>query len=262
MSDDERREIRIEVEVEATPEQAWEAIATGPGITAWYVPATVDGRVDGEMSLDFGGGMRESTRIVVWDPPHRLAYDIPSERGRGLAFEFVIEAQAGGTSLVRLVNSGFGTSADWDAEYDGMDSGWRLFLANLVLYLRHFPGQHAASLIVNSVAPGPRPQVWDRLVQAAGLPAAPAVGDRVETGGDGTPALAGVVARVADEMLTVRTEAPAPGHVFFAAEGGGIQIYTSFYAYFFGDDADAVVARESPRWQAWMAAHFPPPAED
>ena len=73
MSDDERREIRIEVEVEATPEQAWEAIATGPGITAWYVPATVDGRVDGEMSLDFGGGMRESTRIVVWDPPHRLA---------------------------------------------------------------------------------------------------------------------------------------------------------------------------------------------
>lgn len=261
MSDD-RREIRIEVGVPVTPEQAWEAIATGPGITAWFVPAEVDGRVGGELTLEFGPGMKERGRVVVWDPPHRFVYDTPGERGRGLVFEFLVEAQAGGTAVVRLVNSGFGTSADWDTEYDGLDSGWQLFLANLVLYLSHFPGEHAASIIVNGFAGGPRKAAWERFTQAAGLPAAAAVGDRVATSGADTPALSGVVERVADEMLTVRTDEPAPGHVFFAAEGGGIQIFTSFYAYFFGSDADAVSAREAPNWLAWMTAHFPPPSED
>ena len=31
-----------EIEVPGTPEQVWEAIATGPGITAWFMPAEVD----------------------------------------------------------------------------------------------------------------------------------------------------------------------------------------------------------------------------
>lgn len=255
-----RREIRLEVEVPATPEQAWEAVATGAGMTAWYVPAEVAEREGGEITLDFGGGMKETCRVVVWDPPRRLLYDIPDPRGRGLAFEFFVETRDGGACVVRLVGSGFGTGADWDAEFDGMESGWKLFLANLALYLEHFPGQPAASIIVNGAAAGPRPPAWESYLTAAGLPTAPALGDRVQTNGTGTPALSGVVARVADETLTVRTDAPAPGHVFFAAEGGGIQTWTSFYAYFFGDDADAVAAREAPRWRAWMAEHFPPPA--
>lgn len=257
-----RREIRLEVEVPATPEQAWEAIATGAGMTAWYVPAEVAEREGGEIALDFGSGMVERCRIVTWDPPRRLLYDIPDERGRGLAFEFLVEARAGGTSVVRLVATGFGTGEEWDAEYDGMESGWKLFLANLRLYLTDFPGQHAASLIANGSAGGPRPAAWARLLEASGLPAAPAVGDRVATSGDGTPALSGVVVWSAGEMVTIRTDRPAPGHVFLAAEGGGMQIWTSVYAYFFGDDADATIAREAPRWQAWMAARFPQPAAD
>ena len=47
-----RREIRLEVEVPGTPEQVWEAIATGPGITSWFVPARRDGD---RLELRFGG---------------------------------------------------------------------------------------------------------------------------------------------------------------------------------------------------------------
>lgn len=58
-------------------------------------------------------------------------------------------------------------------------------------------------------------------------------------------------------MLAVRTDAPAPGNVFLAAEGSGDQVWTSVYAYLFGPDGTAVAAREHPAWEAWMAARFP-----
>ena len=33
-----RRSIQVDVEVPGTPEEVWQAIATGPGISAWFVP--------------------------------------------------------------------------------------------------------------------------------------------------------------------------------------------------------------------------------
>ena len=38
----EDRSIRLEVEVVGTPEEVWRAIATGAGISSWYVPHTVE----------------------------------------------------------------------------------------------------------------------------------------------------------------------------------------------------------------------------
>ena len=34
-----RRSIQVEVEVPGTPEEVWQAIATAPGISCWFVPA-------------------------------------------------------------------------------------------------------------------------------------------------------------------------------------------------------------------------------
>ena len=34
-----RRSVQVEVEVPGTPEEVWQAIATGPGISAWFTPA-------------------------------------------------------------------------------------------------------------------------------------------------------------------------------------------------------------------------------
>ena len=33
-----RRSVQVEVEVPGTPEEVWQAIATGPGISSWFVP--------------------------------------------------------------------------------------------------------------------------------------------------------------------------------------------------------------------------------
>ena len=67
-----RRSVQVEVEVPGTPEQVWQAIATGPGVGAWFVPTEVDGRIGGTVTSHFGGGMDSAATITEWDAPHRF----------------------------------------------------------------------------------------------------------------------------------------------------------------------------------------------
>ena len=152
------RALELDVEVPGTPEEVWEAVASGPGISAWFVPAKVDGRVGGTVELDFGPGYgSQAARVTTWDPPRRFVAEVTGEGRPTFAAEWLVEARDGGTCVVRLINSGFGSGAEWDAEYDATEAGWRLFLYNLRLYLTHFPGQPSASILVNGKAAGPVP---------------------------------------------------------------------------------------------------------
>lgn len=257
------RAIRLEVDVPGTPEEVWEAIASGPGISSWFVPAKVEGGVGGTITLHFGPGMDERGPITVWDPPHRFVY--LEEGGRKLGYEFVVETRAGGTCLVRLVNTGFGFGDDWDSEYDSMHGGWKLFLANLVLTRTHFPGQSCSSILVNSMVRGTVADTWTRLAGSLGLPVG-TVGARVAASSDDVPPLAGTVVRQTDGTMTILLDQPAPGTAFLVAEPWKDQVVTGLYVYLFGDDAAAVIARDEPAWRDWMACTFPsadasPPVE-
>lgn len=68
--DDDARRIEKEVALPATPEQVWEAIATGPGISAWYVPHEIFPGEGGLVSL--GPGL--DGRVLVWQEGERFAY--------------------------------------------------------------------------------------------------------------------------------------------------------------------------------------------
>ena len=49
-------ELRKEITLDATPEQVWEAIATGPGIDAWFMGRNqVEPREGGRSSMTIGG---------------------------------------------------------------------------------------------------------------------------------------------------------------------------------------------------------------
>ena len=52
-----RRSIQVEVEVPGTPEQVWQAIATGPGVSSWFVPTDVEEKAGGTIVSRFGPGM-------------------------------------------------------------------------------------------------------------------------------------------------------------------------------------------------------------
>jgi uncharacterized protein YndB with AHSA1/START domain len=264
----EARAIDLDVEVPGTPEEVWQAVASGPGITAWFVPARVDGRVDGTVELDFGPGYgAETARITAWEPPRRFVAETAAGQGRpAFAMEWLVEAREGGTCVVRLIHSGFGGGDDWDAEYESTEAGWRLFLDNLRLYLTHFPGQRCSSVLVNGHAEGPVDRAFGDLAAALGLPTRAREGERVAATVPGVPPLAGMVERAAPNMLTLLLEQPAPGIAFVVSEPAGDgSAHASVYAYLFGEGAAAAADRDEPAWRAWMQRHFPmpeAPAED
>src|SRR5690606_35054526 len=109
------RSIELEVEVAGTPEEVWHAIATGPGISSWYVPHVVEEREGGAAVASFGDTpeMQVPGRVVAWEPPRRVVFDGGPDAD-GFAFEWLVEARDGGTCIVRLVNSGFGEGKEWD----------------------------------------------------------------------------------------------------------------------------------------------------
>jgi uncharacterized protein YndB with AHSA1/START domain len=248
-----KRSIELEVEVAGTPEEVWRAIATGPGISSWYVPHTVEEREGGTATASFGPGpeMQVPGRVATWEPLRRVTFD-GGEGVEGLAFEWLVKARDDGTCVVRLVNSGFGSGEDWDGQYDAMSEGWLLFMLNLKLHLEHFRGQTAIAMLPTATWEGPRESTWAALTAALGIPASPAVGDQIQTKAPDAPALAGTVADAAPWRLALVLDQPTPGTAILAVEGTGEQVSVSIWSYLYGVDAAAVVERDQPRWSKWL----------
>jgi uncharacterized protein YndB with AHSA1/START domain len=262
---DDVRSIELEIEVPGTPERVWEAIATGPGMEAWFVPAEVDGRVGGRMAFDMGGGLEEMGHVTTWDPPHRFVgeEEWPTESGPAgrLASEWIVEARGGGTCIVRLVSSLFG-SGDWDEELEQMREGWQVFLRNLQLSLTHFPGQRCSTILVMGAASGSLDEVSTRFTAALGVAGLATAGERVATTAVGAPALAGTVELVGGDwkyhrLYLLLLDEPAPGAALVSVHEWQGKCHPSIHAYLFGDDASAVADRENPMWEAWMKEKFP-----
>src|SRR5947209_10232737 len=152
-----RRSIQVEVEVPGTPEEVWRAIATGPGITSWFVPTEIETGKDGKperMAMQFAPGMESKATITAYDPPRRLAAEDTWGPGSPvIATEWTVEARSGGTCLVRVVHSLFSETDDWDNQLEGTEAGWPGFFRILKLYLTNFRGQHAKQMQALGMAP-------------------------------------------------------------------------------------------------------------
>ncbi len=252
---EDRRTIDLSIEVAGTPEEVWRAIATGPGISSWYVPHTLVEEAGGAAQASFGDGpeMQVAGRVAAWEPPRRIVFDAGDPDG--LALEWLIEARDGGSCVVRLVNSGFRDGAEWDAQYDAMKEGWGLFLANLQLHLEHFRGESATPMLPMGVWPGSREVVWQQVLASLQLPGEPAPGDVVTMGPEAGPHLTGRVLVSRPGHLSLLLEEPARGTGFVAVEPmGPAACGVSVWAYLYGADAPALVARDKPRWAAFLAA--------
>jgi uncharacterized protein YndB with AHSA1/START domain len=260
-----RRSIQVEVEVPGTPEEVWQAIATGPGLSAWFVPAEFEER-DGKpvaAKLNFGPGMESRSVVTAWDPPRLFAREADgwAPGSPPIATEFSVEARAGGVCVVRVVNSLFASTDDWDKQLEGTESGWPGAFRVLRIYLTHFRGQRSAFMQVMAGVAGTKEEAWTTLTAALGLNGVGA-GQRWAAP-TGVPALGGVVEHVSQSPAgaQLRLDKPGPGTaaLFIMTLPGSVLAFFSFY--FYGDQAAANVARETPRWQAWIQERFPTPQE-
>jgi uncharacterized protein YndB with AHSA1/START domain len=262
-----RRWIQVEVEVPGTPEQVWQAIATGPGVSSWFVPTDFEPREGGEgskVTAHFGPGnsMDSVDTVTRWEPPHRF---VAGGAGMGsdappVATEWIVEAKDGGTCTVRVVHSWFASTDDWDGQWEQAEQGWPAFFRILRLYLAHFAGQPSALFQMMGTAPEPALEAWAALTGALGIAGdtRAEVGQWVSTSGD-APSLAGAVASVGvpeyPELL-IHLDTPGPGiaHLFPLPMGG--QVYLPIRIFLYGEQAAATAAIAEPAWQAWIAARF------
>ena len=131
------RSVKASVELDATPEQVWEMLATGEGLARWFpIEARVKPGEGGEIFFSWGKGVMEGTaNIVTWDPPRRLV----GEWG-GMHDEYLIESKDGKTTLT-VVSSGFGEGDDWDKMLDSTNAGWAFELGGLKHALEKHPGE-------------------------------------------------------------------------------------------------------------------------
>jgi hypothetical protein len=211
-------------------------------------------REGGSLHFTMGPEMGSDGRVTGWDPPRRLVYeeDWAALMGKDpealspLTSEFLVEAQSGGTCVVRVTSSGFGTGAAWESEFwDEMGANWMPFFDNLRMYLTHFPGQEATQLEVTASHPGDAEAVWSTLH------------DALKLGEEGTTVqvqgLIGMVERVGRRQTLVRLTAPVPGmlSVFVYSEADG-QAISGVRAYLFSQEAAEYVQREEPAWRAWL----------
>ena len=259
-----RRSIQVEVEVPGTPEEVWQAIATGPGISSWFMPTEFE-ESDGKpvaVTSKFGPGLEPRSAVTAWDPPRMFAAQGEGWGGSPpIAIEWSVEARAGGVCLVRVVSSLFASTDDWDNQLESTGSGWPSFFRTLRIYLTHFRGERSA--IMQFVAPvaGNEAEAWESLTAAFGMKGL-SVGQRW-TAPAGVPVLSGVAEYVSQSPYDVllRLDKPGPGVAAFGTVnmGGPTMVGMNFYLY--GDRAAGTAARETPRWQAWMQEQFPAPKE-
>src|SRR3954468_21800543 len=243
-----RRSVQVEVEVPGTPEEVWQAIATGPGISSWFVPTEFE-ESDGKpvaVKMNFGPGMESRATVTAWEPPRMFAGQGEGWGGSPpIATEWSVEARAGGFCLVRVVNSLFASTDDWDNQLEGTESGWPGFFRTLRIYLTHFRGQPSA--IMQFVAPvaGTEAEAWEALTAALGLKGV-SVGQRW-TAPAGVPALSGVAEYVTQSPydILLRLDKPGPGVAAPGAVDCGGPIMVALNLDLYGDQAAETVAREA-----------------
>lgn len=216
-----------ELSLPVSADQVWEAVATGPGLTSWFMGATDVDVTAGTVHTTMGG-FAMSSHVVAHEPRSHFAFrGDTGPDGRFFAMEFLLEAREPGATVLRVVSSGFLPGDDWEDEYETMRRGGRVYLATLVGYLTHFAGRTAFAVTV-SAPPGDQDAGWAAVRADLGVQDA-AEGDQVTLHPTGLPTITGVVDVSTSETLGIRTDdallrffrgyvAPSVGHHVFTTQ--------------------------------------------
>jgi uncharacterized protein YndB with AHSA1/START domain len=233
-----------EAEVPADPDEVWAAIATGPGIDSWFMGRSdVQPGAGGSVRTVFGEYAPELA-VTAWEPARRFGYrsgEAPD--GRFIAYEFLIEGRAGGSTVLRTVTSGFLPGDDWAEEFEAMTSGGEMYFRTLVEYLSHFAGRFAVPV----TAFGPPGTSWDRdralLCRALGLDEPASRGDRVDVSTDEIGPVDGVIYFASADAICVRTK----DALYRFQRGFRKPVIASHHLF-----ADVNAATALRAWESWL----------
>lgn len=258
-----RRFISVEAEVPGSPELVWSAIASGPGISSWFVPTQFEADATGKairVISNFGPGMESRANVSAWEPPTRFTADSKDfgPEAPAVSTEWRVDAHDGDSCTVRVTHSVRTEESAWDGTLESWEKGWPDFFRLLRLYMQNFPGDFSSSFQTQCQTQSSRRDAWGQLARSLGLDGAGS-GDSFESQ-DGAPDLRG---RLEDrdgsahpEEALLRLEAPHAGlgHAFALDLAGKTLI--SVRLHFFGDGKEAACREAEAAWKEWLPALY------
>jgi uncharacterized protein YndB with AHSA1/START domain len=144
------RVIRAEIRSKATPQQAYDAWADPEKIAHWF-PDRAEGKAEPGATITWifdKFNYRIPYEVLIAQPAEKFAIRWNPPPGMNPGILEVTISKEGGETVIRLVNSGFREGAEWNEEFEGVDSGWRMALALLKHYLDNYFGTPRASILV------------------------------------------------------------------------------------------------------------------
>jgi uncharacterized protein YndB with AHSA1/START domain len=200
-------ELRSEIVIAATPDEVWEAIATGPGIDGWFLGTgnEVEPRLGGRVRISFGEAGAGGSTITAWEPPRSFAHEgDAAPDGSVHAFEYVIDAQRDGTR-VRLVHSGL-LGEGWQTEVEALEEGDPMYLHLMAQYIQHFRGRPVTTVTLWRADMPDREPVLAAFRRGLGLGPAISVGDVLILEPADLGLIEGVIDLVSRSIIGVRTD--------------------------------------------------------
>ena len=241
-------EIVVEQALDATPEQTWEALTSGPAMDAWFMGTNeVVPGVGGSVRTVGPGFTLEST-ITTWEPAQRFVHTTAQgDDGRLMTFAYEIEGRSGGGTLLRFVHSGFLPGDDWEDEVDALGVGDPAYMRKLATYLRHFRGRRAGSIFLFGPSVS-ADHFWSVTRAAFGVDHATArPEDPVRARPAGLDPIDGVVDFVNRDFLAIRTP-DAAIHLIHGISGHSVVEVHRF------DDPDPAATERA--WSSWLERAF------
>ncbi|MFC8226304.1 SRPBCC domain-containing protein [Streptomyces sp. NPDC057287] len=169
-------EVRRQQDLPVTPEEVWNAVATGAGNLGWLYPMEIEPCVGGRVT-------RGDATVVTWEPPHHLALRATQDGGFSNTLSYRVEPADGGTSHLQMgihwVHTGLVDDAwNWDGKTDAAEKYVDFHQHSLTEYLGHFAGRPAVYVQAHRPEATADPADFAALRRRIGLADDAAVGDR------------------------------------------------------------------------------------
>ncbi|HEV3001242.1 MAG TPA: SRPBCC domain-containing protein [Solirubrobacteraceae bacterium] len=275
------------IALDATPEEVWDKVSTGPGLSSWFVPHELEPRKGGYGRADFGGGTYTEGRVLEFEPGRRIALgaeriapDVGAEPEpeTGTRLEFWVgdgdedpEGFPGGDyrgigdvrgrsrkpgtprAVLYLHQEGFP-----DVDQEVYEDGWDVYLHTLTEYFKHFRGKTAVCTTTLVRAPRDPQDAFQTAVSGLGVGDA-SEGAEVSCNPLGREQIEGVVdLRVSGrlEALGLRDDrgfirvTAAP----LADDAAGVTLHR--YEYVADPPVELASVRDADDWQGWLERQY------
>lgn len=257
------RYVELQIEVPGTPDEIWKAIATGPGVSSWFAPTTIEEREGGSLHFDLAPGIESNATVTCWQPGKKFAYVEREWNGDAppLATEYTINSLAGGRCAVRLVQSLFTDSSEWDDQLDGFESGWSTFLPILRAMLTHYRREkNAVPMRLVGTSTASESDTWKAIQSELGITNLE-VGQPIKLlSPDGRHVVGqvlGVGTPKSRRQVLIRMDQPSSGLFYLGAHDVGPCVFVLVCSLTCGDGAPDLAAKLRSCWEQWLKQGFP-----